>query len=166
MSERIGVYPGTFDPITNGHIDIIARAASLFDRVVVGVGVNEAKGPILTLDDRLELARIETAPVAARTGTPIEVRPFHTLLVEFARSCGAGTVIRGLRLVSDFDYEFQMAGMNHRLAPEIETVFLMASEHHQFISSSLVRQIAHFGGDIASFVPAATLARVLARLRA
>jgi pantetheine-phosphate adenylyltransferase len=165
MGERVGVYPGTFDPITNGHIDIIGRAALLFDRLVVGVAVNEAKGPILSLDDRMDLARIETAPITANTGTPIEVRPLRTLLVDFARSCGAGAVVRGLRVVSDFDYEFQMAGMNHRLAPEIETLFLMASEHHQFISSSLVRQIARFGGDIASFVPTATLACVLDRLR-
>jgi pantetheine-phosphate adenylyltransferase len=165
MPDRVGVYPGTFDPITNGHIDVIARAARLFDRLVIGVATSDAKGPILNLEERLDLARIETAPLAAQAGTAIEVRPLTGLLVEFARTCGACAVVRGLRVVSDFDYEFQMAGMNHRLAPGIETVFLMASEHHQFISSSLVRQVARFGGDIASFVPPATLARVLARLR-
>jgi pantetheine-phosphate adenylyltransferase len=165
MSDRVGVYPGTFDPITNGHIDVIARAARLFDRLVIGVATSDAKSPILGLDERLELAAAETAPIAARVGHPIDVRPLTGLLVNFAKSCGACAVVRGLRVVSDFDYEFQMAGMNHRLAPEIEIVFLMASETNQFISSSLVRQVAQFGGDISSFVPPATLARVLARLR-
>jgi pantetheine-phosphate adenylyltransferase len=166
MTDRVGIYPGTFDPITNGHIDVIARAAGLFDRLIIGVATSDAKGPILTLDERLELAVTETTPLAVQTGTPIEVRPLTGLLVAFAQGCGACAIVRGLRVVSDFDYEFQMAGMNHRLAPKIETVFLMASETNQFISSSLVRQVARFGGDIASFVPPATLARVLARLRA
>ena len=157
---RTAVYPGTFDPITNGHIDIIARAARLFDRLIVGVAVNAAKAPALQLHDRLELAQLETVVIATHSGTPIEVRPLDTLLVDFVRACGATAIVRGLRVVSDFDTEFQMAGMNHRLAPDIETVFLMASEHHQFISSRFVRQIAELGGDIASFVPPATLVRL------
>jgi pantetheine-phosphate adenylyltransferase len=165
MSERIGVYPGTFDPITNGHLDIIARAARLVDRLVIGVGINDAKSPILPLDERIALASEETAPIAQRAGITIEARPVPALLVDFARDCGATLVIRGLRGGADFDYEFQMTGMNRRLAPGIETVFLMASEGHQFISSSLVRQIAQLRGDITSFVPAATLARVRDRLR-
>jgi pantetheine-phosphate adenylyltransferase len=163
MAERVGVYPGTFDPITNGHLDIIARAARLFDRLVVGVAGSDAKGPILTLDERLELVRAEAGRLVA--GGTIEARPMTGLLVAFARACGASAVVRGLRGTADFDYENQMAGMNHRLAPEIETVFLMAGEGHQFISSTLVRQVARMGGDFAGFVPAETHRRVLARLR-
>jgi pantetheine-phosphate adenylyltransferase len=165
MSLRTGLYPGTFDPITNGHLDIICRAAHLVDRLVVGVAMNAGKGPIFPIEERAELVQAEIAPIAAKTGTEIVVRHFDTLLIAFARSVGACMIVRGLRAVSDFDYEFQMAGMNYRLDPGIETVFLMASEHHQFISSRFVKDIAALGGDISSFVPKLTYDRTLARLK-
>jgi pantetheine-phosphate adenylyltransferase len=165
MSLRIGLYPGTFDPITNGHLDIIGRAARLVDRLVVGVAMNAGKGPIFPIEERAELVQAEIAPIAEKTGTEIVVRHFDTLLIAFARAVGASMIVRGLRAVSDFDYEFQMAGMNYRLDSEIETVFLMASEHHQFISSRFVKDIAGLGGDISSFVPKLTLERTLARLK-
>jgi pantetheine-phosphate adenylyltransferase len=162
---RVGVYPGTFDPLTNGHLDIVARATRLVHRLVIGVAVNIGKEPIFPLDERVDLVRAETAGIAARNGCAIEVRPFQGLLVAFAREVGASLVVRGLRAVADFDYEFQMAGMNYRLDPRIETVFLMASERHQFIASRLVKEIARMGGDISSFVPPLTLERTLARVR-
>ncbi len=162
---RIALYPGTFDPITNGHIDIIARAAKLAERLVIGVAMNAGKGPIFTIEERTDLVRAEIAGIAAKSGTEITVQPFETLLIAFAREIGAGMIVRGLRAVSDFDYEFQMAGMNYRLESEIETVFLMASEHHQFISSRFVKDIAALGGDISSFVPKLTRERTLAKLR-
>ena len=165
MADRCGVYPGTFDPVTNGHLDIIARAARLVERLVIGVAENIGKGPLFDADERVELVRAESAAIAKRTGTIIEVVSFSTLLISVARSEGASVLIRGLRAVSDFDYEFQMAGMNYRLDPEIETVFLMASEHHQFISSRFVKEIARLGGDVSSFVPALTLQRTIARVR-
>lgn len=165
MPERIGLYPGTFDPVTNGHLDIITRAARLLDRLVIGVAKNIGKGPLFPLDERLALVQAECDAVTARTGTPIEARSFDTLLIDFARSVGAGMIVRGLRAVSDFDYELQMAGMNYRLDPQIETVFLMASERHQFISSRFVKEIARLGGDVSSFVPALTLTRTLARVQ-
>jgi pantetheine-phosphate adenylyltransferase len=165
MPERTAVYPGTFDPVTNGHLDIIGRAARLCSHLVVGVAINIGKGPLFPLEERVELVRAETEAIATRTGTRVEVVPFEGLLVEFARQVGAGAIVRGLRAVSDFDYEFQMAGMNHRLAPDIETVFLMASETNQFISSRFVKEIARLGGDVASFVPPLTLARTLERVR-
>lgn len=161
----VGIYPGTFDPITNGHVDIIARAARFLDRLVIGVAHNAGKGPIFALDERVELVRAEVDAIAEKTGTTIEVRGFHGLLVDFARSVGASLIVRGLRAVSDFDYEFLMAGMNARLASDIETVFLMASERHQFISSRFVKEVAQLGGDISSFVPALTLERTLDRVR-
>ena len=171
MSDRprnrphVGLYPGTFDPVTNGHIDIIARACQVVDRLVIGVAENAGKGPIFPLQERVELVGEETGVIAARTGATIEVRAFSGLLVEFARACGANVILRGLRAISDFDYEFQMAGMNYRLDPAIETVFLMATERHQFISSRFVKEIARLGGDISTFVPALTLERTLARVR-
>jgi pantetheine-phosphate adenylyltransferase len=165
LTRHVGVYPGTFDPVTNGHLDIIDRAARILDRLVVGVATNAGKGPLFPLEERVELVRAETAPIAARTGAEVEVVPFEGLLIGFARQVGAGVVIRGLRAVSDFDYEFQMAGMNHRLDPGVETVFLMASETHQFISSRFVKEIARLGGDVATFVPKLTLERTLARVR-
>ncbi len=163
--KHIGIYPGTFDPVTNGHIDIISRAARVVHRLVVGVAENAGKGPLFPLDERVSLVRNETDVIAARTGTEIEVVSFSGLLIDFARSVNAGVIMRGLRAVSDFDYEFQMAGMNYRLDHEIETVFLMASERHQFISSRFVKEIARLGGDVSSFVPALTLERTLARVR-
>lgn len=168
MSENrtlVGMYPGTFDPVTNGHIDIIARAARLVHRLVVGVAGNAGKGPLFPLEERVELVQAETEAIAARTGVPIEVRSFKGLLIDFANEVGAGVIVRGLRAVSDFDYEFQMAGMNYRLDSNVDTVFLMASEHHQFISSRFVKEIATLGGDVTSFVPALTLERTLARVR-
>ncbi len=160
----IGLYPGTFDPITNGHLDIIARAARMLNQLVIGVAMNAGKGPLFPIEERVELVREEAARIAAHNGMVIEVRPFHGLLIGFAREVGARVIVRGLRAVSDFDYEFQMAGMNARLDSGIETVFLMASERHQFISSRFVKEIAQLGGDISSFVPAVTLARTLKRI--
>ena len=145
MPERVGLYPGTFDPVTNGHLDIIGRAARLCSKLVVGVAINTGKGPLFSLEERTELVKAETDAIAARTGTIIEVRPFQGLLVHFAREVGAGMIIRGLRAVTDFDYEFQMTGMNRRLDQEVETVFLMASETNQFIASRLVKEIAMLG---------------------
>ena len=166
MPDRVGLYPGTFDPVTNGHLDIIARAARMVDRLVIGVAQNSGKGPLFSAQERVALVRDECAAITARTGTPIVVEAFDTLLVAFTRSVGAAMIIRGLRAVSDFDYEVQMAGMNYRLDPAIETVFLMASEHHQFISSRFVKEIARLGGDVSTFVPPLTLERTLAKVRA
>jgi pantetheine-phosphate adenylyltransferase len=163
-APRIGLYPGTFDPVTNGHLDIIGRATRVVDRLVVGVAINVGKGPLFAIEERVELVEAEMAEVSARTGTPIEVRSFDCLLIDFARQVGASVIVRGLRAVSDFDYEFAMAGMNYRLDAGIETVFLMASERHQFIQSRFVKEIALLGGDIASFVPPLTLQRTRARL--
>jgi pantetheine-phosphate adenylyltransferase len=162
---KVGLYPGTFDPVTNGHVDVIARAARLMDKLVIGVSISTGKGPLFTLEERVELVTAEIAEIGARNGTVIEVRPFQGLLIDFARQLGAVMIVRGLRAVSDFDYEFQMAGMNYRMAPDIETVFLMASERHQFIASRLVKEVAALGGDISSFVPPLTLARTLARMK-
>ena len=162
---HVGVYPGTFDPITNGHLDIIGRAMRVVHRLVVGVAINTGKGPLFSLEERVELVEAEVAAIAGRNGTVIEVQPMHGLLVHFARSVGATMIMRGLRAVSDFDYEFQMAGMNYRMDPGVETVFVMASERHQFIASRLVKEVAALGGDISSFVPPLTLERTLAKLR-
>ena len=161
---HIGIYPGTFDPVTNGHMDIISRAARIVDKLVIGVATNVGKGPLFPLEERIELVQAEVAPIATRTGTDIRVQGFSGLLIDFARSANAGVIVRGLRAVSDFDYEFQMAGMNYRLDSGIETVFLMASERHQFISSRFVKEIATLGGDISSFVSPFTLERILARV--
>lgn len=165
MAERIALYPGTFDPVTNGHLDIIGRAARLVDRLVIGVAINIGKGPLFDLDERVALVEAEVAPIAARSGTAIEARPFQGLLVQYARELGARMIIRGLRAVADFDYEFQMVGMNRRLDQEIETVFLMASETNQFIASRLVKEIARLGGDISGFVPKTTLDATMAKIR-
>jgi len=148
---RIGIYPGTFDPITNGHTDIIRRAIKIVDRLVIGVARNDGKGPLFGTDERVEIVRDEVAHLE-NGDADIEVRAFDSLLVNFAHSVGATMVIRGLRAVSDFEYEFQMAGMNARLNPEIETVFLMASDRYQFISSRFVKEIGALGGDVSHFV--------------
>jgi pantetheine-phosphate adenylyltransferase len=163
--QRVGLYPGTFDPVTNGHLDVIARAARLLDKLVVGVAINTGKSPLFELEERVELVQAEIDRIAEQNSMVIEVQPFDTLLIDFTRKVGASMIVRGLRAVSDFDYEFQMAGMNYRMAPDIETVFLMASETHQFIASRLVKEVAMLGGDISSFVPPLTLQRVLRRIR-
>jgi len=141
------VYPGTFDPITNGHSDLVARAASLFDRVIVAIAVNPGKQPAFSLSQRVELARAVLIGMAN-----VEVCAFDNLLVDFVRESGAEVILRGLRAVSDFDYEFQLAGMNRRLAPGVETLFLTPAEQFAFISSGLVREIAALGGDVSEFV--------------
>ena len=164
-ARRVGLYPGTFDPVTNGHLDVIARAARLLDKLVVGVSISSGKGPMFSLEERVELVTAEIEAIAARNGMVIEVIPFQGLLIDFARKIGASMIVRGLRAVSDFDYEFQMAGMNYHMAPDIETVFLMASETHQFIASRLVKEVAILGGDITSFVPRRTYERVMQRVR-
>ncbi len=146
-NRRVAVYPGTFDPITNGHGDLVARAAPLFDRLIVAVARSSGKAPRFELEERVELAR------AALTGIPnVEVRGFDTLLARFVTECGAGVILRGLRAVSDFEYEFQLASMNRHLIPQAETLFLTPAEEWSFISSSLVREIALLGGDVSAFV--------------
>jgi len=162
---HVGLYPGTFDPITRGHLDIIARAARLVERLVVAVAANVGKGPLMSLEERVDCVANEVAPIAADSSTTIEVVGFDNLLVQCARQNGANVIIRGLRVVTDYDYEVQMFGMNHRLDPGIETMFLMATERYQFISSRLVKEIAQLGGDISSFVPSYTHQRIVAKLR-
>ncbi len=149
---RIGLYPGTFDPITLGHIDIIQRATVLVDRLVIGVAINRDKGPLFSLEERVAMIEAISGPLAGKTGTEIVVWPFENLLIDCARDVGAGIIIRGLRAVADFEYEFQMVGMNRRLDASIETVFLMAGADHQAIASKLVKEIARLGGDVSKFV--------------
>ncbi len=153
MAERIGVYPGTFDPITNGHVDIIRRALRICDRLIVAVAENIGKSPLFTLEERLALVNHELGIVNGTDGGKAQAKVFGGLLMHFAEENGAVMIIRGLRAVSDFDYEFQMAGMNARLDPDVEMVYLMASEQQQFIASRLVKEIASLGGEIESFVP-------------
>ncbi len=148
--SRICVYPGTFDPITNGHVDLIKRGARLFSRLIVAVAESPAKGPAFSLEQRLEFARLATAEFGN-----VEVMGFNILLARFMREVGAGVLLRGLRAVSDFEYEFQLASMNRRLNPEVETLFLTPAEQYSFISSSLVREVARLGGDVSDFVPLA-----------
>ncbi len=159
-TERVGVYPGTFDPTTNGHMDIIKRGARVLDRLVIGVAVNAGKGPLFSLDERVEMVRDEVASIDDPKIGTIDVKPFDSLLMQFAEAENADCILRGLRAVSDFDYEFQMAGMNARLNADIEILFLMASERHQFIASRLVKEIAALGGDISSFVSPTVARRV------
>ena len=150
VATRTAVYPGTFDPITNGHIDLVERAAPLFERLVVGVAASPTKGPALPLELRVQLAREALAPYPN-----VEVRGFDSLLAHFVSDLDAGVLLRGLRAVSDFEYEFQMASMNRHLIPQVETLFLTPAEEFGFISSSLVREISRLGGDVSAFVPAA-----------
>ncbi len=145
--RRIAVYPGTFDPITNGHVDLVARAAPLFERIIVGVAESPAKGPGFSLDERIDLAKLALADIPN-----LEVRGFSSLLAHFVHELGAGVLLRGLRAVSDFEYEFQLASMNRHLIPAAETLFLTPAEQYSFISSSLVREIARLGGDVSGFV--------------
>ena len=149
--ERVGLYPGTFDPLTNGHLDIIRRAVKLVDRLVIGVAVNLDKGPLFSLDERVAIVEHECKLLTSPGRASITVQPFEGLLMHFAEKVGAQIIVRGLRAVSDFEFEFQMVGMNARLNAEIETVFLMAEARHQSIASRLVKEIARLGGDITSF---------------
>lgn len=156
LRQRVALYPGTFDPITNGHADLVARAAPLFEKVIVGVAGSTGKSPVLDVQEREVLAREALAHHAN-----VEVVAFNGLLADFARQIGAGVLLRGLRAVSDFEYEFQLASMNRHLIPEVETLFLTPAEQHSFISSTLVREVARLGGDVSGFVPP-VVARALA----
>ena len=160
---RTGLYPGTFDPIHNGHTDIIGRAVKLVDRLVLGVAVNAGKGPMFALDERVALVEEAIAPL--RGVADIVVQPFEGLTMHFAREVGASVIVRGLRAVADFEFEFQMTAMNQQLNREIETVFLMADPRHQAIASRLVKEIARLGGDISAFVPAGVATRLKAKFR-
>ena len=159
--NRVALYPGTFDPITNGHIDLVARASTLFEKVVVGVAESPGKGPALPLSERVELARIALAGF-----DNVEVQGFNSLLAHFVHEIGAGVLLRGLRAVSDFEYEFQMAGMNRSVYPEVETVFLTPGEQYMFISATMVREIARLGGDVSKFVQPCVEKRLRAKFSA
>ena len=155
---RIALYPGTFDPITMGHVDIIRRGAALVDRLVIGVAINRDKGPMFTLKERVAMVEAECAGLSKETGCEIVVHPFENLLIDCANEVGAQTIVRGLRAVADFEYEYQMVGMNRAMDDRIETVFLMADAKHQAIASKLVKEIARLGGDVSKFVTPAVKA--------
>jgi pantetheine-phosphate adenylyltransferase len=159
---RTGLYPGTFDPITNGHLDVVQRAVKLVDRLVIGVAINRDKGPLFSLEERVEMVRAETQRFSG--STEIVVKPFETLLMQFAEEVGATVIIRGLRAVADFEYEFQMWAVNQQLNRDIETVFLMADPRHQAIAARLVKEIARLGGDISSFVTPGVTAKLKAKI--
>ena len=161
---RIALYPGTFDPITLGHIDIIERAMALVDRLVIGVAINRDKGPLFDLEQRVEMVQRECDEIVKRTGGEIVVHPFENLLIDCARDVGATVIIRGLRAVADFEYEFQMVGMNRALDSSIETVFLMADARRQAIASKLVKEICRLGGDVSKFVTPAVGEALKAKL--
>ena len=161
---RIGLYPGTFDPITLGHIDIIRRASLLVDRLVIGVAINRDKAPLFSLEERVEMLEKDCADLSEQTGTEIIVHPFENLLINCAHDVGAQVIVRGLRAVADFEYEFQMVGMNRSLDNSIETVFLMAEAKHQAIASKLVKEIARLDGDISKFVTPHVANRLLNKL--
>ena len=158
MRDGIAVYPGTFDPFTRGHEDLVRRASRLFEKIIVGVATSGGKGPIFTMDERVDIAREVLAPYPN-----VEVQGFSCLLMEFLRQNNARVILRGLRAVSDFEYEFQLASMNRHLIPEVETLFLTPAEQYGFISSSLVREIARLGGDVSGFVPPAVVAALKAQ---
>lgn len=162
---RIGLYPGTFDPITLGHIDIIRRAATLVDRLVIGVAINRDKGPLFSLEERVGMIEAEVARLNVSGGCQIVVHPFENLLIDCARDVGAQVIVRGLRAVADFEYEFQMVGMNRALDASIETVFLMADTGHQAIASKLVKEIARLNGDVSKFVTSDVNAALIAKFR-
>tara|TARA_B100001540_G_scaffold312617_2_gene334055 strand:- start:1092 stop:1598 length:507 start_codon:yes stop_codon:yes gene_type:complete len=166
IKERIGLYPGTFDPITLGHTDIISRGAKLVDRLIIGVATNPSKTPMFSLDERREMVIRETQSIQKETGTAIDVQPFNSLLMHYAEEIGATCIIRGLRAVSDFEYEFQMTAMNYKLNPDIETVFLMADPALQSIASRLVKEIAIFNGKISDFVSPTVEQEVIAKIKA
>lgn len=161
---RIGLYPGTFDPITLGHIDIIRRACRLVDRLVIGVAINRDKGPLFNLEERVAMVEAEFDGLTAETGCELVVHPFENLLIDCARDVGAGVIVRGLRAVADFEYEYQMVGMNRVMDDSVETVFLMAEARHQAIASKLVKEIARLGGDTSSFVTPTVNAALYAKL--
>src|SRR5579871_3969775 len=161
---RVGLYPGTFDPIHNGHMDILTRAVKLVDKLVIGMGINNDKSPMFSLDERVALAKLETEPLTRFA--EIEVRPFDNLLIHFAREVGAQVLVKGLRAVTDYDYEFQMMAMNRQLDRSIETVFLMADPRHMAVSSNLVKVIARMGGDVTPFVPGAVAEALMAKVNA
>lgn len=161
--KRVGLYPGTFDPVTLGHLDIIKRAVKFVDHLVIGIANNPSKAQAFTLKERIAMMKRETAPLAGAGRASISVATFDTLLIQFAREVGASVIIRGLRAVSDFEYEFQMVGMNQRLEPDIETVFLMADPRHQAIASRLVKEIASFGGNVSAFTTPAVAAALKKR---
>ena len=164
MKERVGLYPGTFDPVTVGHMDVIRRSLRLVDRLVVGVAINKDKRPLFSLEERVEMLEAECARIPGAAGR-IQALPFETLLISFARDVNASVIIRGLRAVADFEYEFQMVGMNRALDDEIEMVFLMADPQHQAIASRLVKEIARLGGDTSKFVSPLVREHLEARLR-
>ncbi|MEO1136121.1 MAG: pantetheine-phosphate adenylyltransferase [Pseudomonadota bacterium] len=166
MTKLIGLYPGTFDPVTLGHVDLVERAVKLVDELVIGVAINRDKGPLFSLEERVAMVETEMARISKVSGTPIRVTPFESLLMQFAEDVKANIIIRGLRAVSDFEYEFQMVGMNQALNDEIETVFLMADARFQSIASRLVKEIARLGGDVSSFVPAHVGERLRAKFAA
>ena len=161
-NERVGVYPGTFDPITFGHVDIISRATKMIDRLVIGIAINADKEPLFSLEERVEMVTRELDTID-NNGCTFEIQPFDNLLMHFAVEHDASIIIRGLRAISDFEFEFQMVGMNLRLNPDVETVFLMATDKYQFIASRLVKEIARLGGDISAFVPARVAKRLYER---
>lgn len=161
---RVALYPGTFDPITLGHIDIMRRSAVLVDHLVVGVAINQGKGPLFSLDNRVSMIEAEVGQISKETGCTITVHPFENLLIDCAKDVGASIIIRGLRAVADFEYEFQMVGMNRQLDASIETVFLMAEAQHQAIASKLVKEVARLGGDVSKFVTPAVVKALKAAL--
>ncbi len=165
MAKRTGLYAGTFDPLTVGHIDIIERAIKLVDELVIGVAVNIDKGPLFSLDERVAMVARGMKSIEKKNGVVITVKPFDSLLMRFAEEVEADVIIRGLRAVSDFEYEFQMVGMNRALNRDIETVFLMADARYQSIASKLVKEIARLGGDISSFVPSHVAAALTKKFR-
>lgn len=160
---RIGLYPGTFDPVTLGHIDIIERAMALVDRLVIGVAINRDKSPLFSLEERVAMVEAECARIIARCGGEIIVHPFENLLIDCARDVGASVIVRGLRAVADFEYEFQMVGMNRALDSSIETVFMMADARRQAIASKLVKEIARLNGDVSKFVTADVNTKLIAK---
>ena len=160
---RIALYPGTFDPITHGHIDIIRRGAALVDKLVIGVAINRDKGPLFSLEERVAMIERECAKLSEQTGTEIVAHPFENLLIDCALDVGAQIIVRGLRAVADFEYEFQMVGMNRAMDASVETVFLMADAGHQAIASKLVKEIARLGGDVSKFVTSEVKSALLAK---
>ncbi len=162
---RIGLYPGTFDPITLGHVDIIRRGAMLVDKLVIGVAINRDKGPLFTLEERVAMIEAECAILSEETGTEIVAHPFENLLIDCAKDVGAQIIVRGLRAVADFEYEFQMVGMNRALDSTVETVFLMADARRQAIASKLVKEIARLGGDVSKFVTPRVNQALIERLK-